>query len=116
PAAPPPDPTTDPPEPPRGLFRRIREGVKAGLGVAASACGYVVGRAAGVKSVARGGWQLAKQFRSRVLVACGIGIAAGAVTLLAAPWVGVAAAAVGGFFGTLAVKARNALSKLFTAA
>jgi hypothetical protein len=113
PVPPSPDaPRTDPPERPRGLLRRACEGVKAGLGAAATACGYVVGRAAGVKAVARGGWQLARKFRGRVLAACGVGLAAGAVTLLAAPWVGVAAAAVGGFFATLAVKARSALCSL----
>src|SRR5262249_44271143 len=63
PAAPLPDTTTDPPERPRGLFQRACDGVKAGLGAAATACGYVVGRAAGVKAVARGGWQLTKRFK-----------------------------------------------------
>ena len=107
---------TDPPERPRGLLQRACEGVKAGLGAAATACGYVVGRAAGLKAIARGGWQLAKKFRGRVLAACGVGLAAGAVTLWAAPWLGVAAAAVGGFFTTLAVAARNGLRRLVPAA
>src|SRR5437764_6862859 len=39
----PPDTPPAPPAPPRGLFRRACDGVKAGLGVTASACGYVVG-------------------------------------------------------------------------
>jgi hypothetical protein len=50
------------------------------------------------------------------LAACGVGVAAGAATLLAAPWLGVAAASVVGFCGTLAVKARNALRGLFAPA
>jgi hypothetical protein len=109
----PPDP---PPEPRRGMFRRACDGVKAGLGVAATACGYVLGRAAGVKPVARAAWQLTKKFKGRVLAACGVGVAAGVVTLCAAPWLGVAAASVVGFCGTLAVKARNALRGLFAPA
>jgi hypothetical protein len=113
---PPADVPADPPQRPSGLFQRACDGVKAGLGAAATACGFVVGRAAGLKAFARGGWQLAKKFRGRVLAACGVGVAAGAVTLWVAPWLGVAAAAVGGFFTTLAVAARNGLGKLFTAA
>ena len=46
PVTPSPDVTSDPPEPPRGVFRRACDGVKAGLGAAATACGYVVGQAA----------------------------------------------------------------------
>jgi hypothetical protein len=38
----------DPPERPKGLFRRACDKVKAGLGVAATACGYVAGQASGV--------------------------------------------------------------------
>jgi hypothetical protein len=106
----------DPPEPPRGLFRRAGEKVKAGLVVAGTACAAVAGQAAGAKAVARAGRHLAKKFKGRVLAACGVGVAAGAVTLLAAPWVGVAAASVVGFCGTLAVKARNTLRGLFAAA
>ena len=110
------DVPADPPERPRGLFQRACAGVRAGLGAAATACGYVVGKATGLKAIARPAWQLAKKFRGRVLAACGVGLAAGAVTLWAAPWLGVAAAAVGGFFGTLAVQARNGLRKLFAPA
>src|SRR5262245_31831087 len=107
----------DPPERPRGLFGRACDGVKAGLGVAAVACNgagaYVANKAAAVKSAACSGWLLLSRFRGRLLIACGVGLAAGAATLLAAPWLGVAAASVVGFCGTLAVKARNALRKLF---
>jgi len=110
------DVPTDPPERPRGLFRRACDGVQAGLGVAGAACAAVAGQAAGVKAVARRGWRLAKQFRGRVLAACGVGVAAGAATLFAAPWLGVAAASAVGFVGTLAVKARNALRGLFAPA
>src|SRR5262245_54917499 len=50
----------DPPERPRGLFRRVCDGVRAGLGVAAMACtgagAYVLKQAAAVKSAARSGW------------------------------------------------------------
>jgi hypothetical protein len=117
PIPPPPDaPMTDPPERPKGLFQRACDGVRAGLGAAATACGYVVGKAAGVKAFARGGWQLARKFRGRVLAACGVGVAAGVVTLWAAPWLGVAAASVTGFVATLAVKARTGLRNLFTPA
>jgi hypothetical protein len=76
----------------------------------------VAGQAAGVKAVARGAWGLTKKFKGRVLLASGVGLAAGAATLLAAPWLGVAAASVAGFVGTLAVKARNALRGLFAPA
>ena len=106
-------PMTGPPERPRGFFRRACDGIKAGLGAAAKTCAAVAGKVAGVKAVARAGWSLAKRFKGRVLAACGVGVAAGAVTFLAAPWVGVAAAAVGGFFTTLAVAARDGLRKLF---
>jgi hypothetical protein len=69
------DVPADPPGRPRGLFRRACDRVKAGLGAAATACGYAVGQAAGVKPVARAGWQLAKKFKGRVLAACGVGLA-----------------------------------------
>jgi hypothetical protein len=113
------DVPTDPPdlpERPRGLLRRASDAVKAGLGAAATACGYVVGQAAGVKAAVRAGWGLTKKFRGRVLLASGVGLAAGAATLLAARWLGVAVASVLGFCGTLAVKARDALRGLFAAA
>jgi len=107
----------DPPERPRGLFRRACDGVKSGLAVAAAACNgagaYVANKAAAVKAAARSGWRLLSRFRGRLLIACGVGVAAGAATLLAAPWLGVAAASVVGFFSTLAVSARNALRRLF---
>jgi hypothetical protein len=116
PVTPSPDVTIDPPERPRGLFRRACDGVQAGLAAAGTACAAVAGQAAGVKAVARAGWGLTKKFKGRVLAACGVGVAAGAATLLAAPWLGVAAASVVGFCGTLAVKARNVLRGLFTPA
>jgi hypothetical protein len=116
PVTPPPDVTIDPPERPRGLFRRACDGVKAGVAAAGTACAAVAGQAAGVKAVAGAGWQLARKFKGRLMVACGIGVAAGAATLWAAPWLGVAAASVVGFFATLAVKARNALRGLFAPA
>jgi hypothetical protein len=116
PAAPSPDAGANLPEPPKGLFGRACAGVKAGLGLAGSACAFAVGQAAGVKAVARAAWQLAKRFKGRVLAACGVGVAAGAVTLWAGPWLGVAAAWVSGFCATLAVQARNALRSLFAPA
>jgi hypothetical protein len=84
--------------------------------VAANACAAVAGRVAGVKTAVRAGWGLTKKFRGRVLAACAVGVAAGAATLLAAPWLGVAAASVVGFFATLALKARTALRGLFAPA
>src|SRR5262245_52973432 len=113
------DVPTDPPdlpERPRSLLRRAGDGIKAGLGVAATACGYVAGRVAGVKTAVRAGWGLTKRFKGRLLVAGGVGLAAGALTLWAGPWLGVAAAWMGGFCVTLAVKARNALRGLFAPA
>jgi hypothetical protein len=112
PVTPSPDVTIDPPERPRGLFRRAGDGLKAGLAAAGTACAAVAGQAAGVKAAVRAGWGLTKRFKGRVLAACGVGVAAGAATLLAAPWLGVAAASVVGFCGTLAVKARDALRSL----
>ena len=107
----------DPPERPKTLFRRACGAVKSGLGVAAVACNgagaYVANKAAAVTSAARSGWRLLSRFRGRLLIACGVGVAAGAATLLAAPWLGVAAASVMGFCGTLALKARYALRGLF---
>jgi hypothetical protein len=111
-----PDSPTTPPERPRGLFRRACDKVQAGVAAAGTACAAVAGQAAGVKTAARAGWQLARRFKGRLLAAGGVGLAAGAVTLLAAPWLGVAAASVVGFVGTLAVKARNALRGLFAPA
>jgi hypothetical protein len=110
------DVPTDPPERPRGLFRRAGEKVQAGVAVAANACAAVAGQVAGVKTAVRAGWGLTKKFKGRVLAACGVGLAAGAATLLAAPWLGVAAASVVGFCCTLAVSARNALRGLFAPA
>jgi hypothetical protein len=110
------DSTADPPERPKGLFRRACDKIKAGLAVAGTACAAVAGRVAGVKTAVRAGWGLTKRFKGRVLAACGVGLVAGAATLLAAPWLGVAAASVVGFCGTLAVKARNALRGLFAPA
>jgi hypothetical protein len=48
----------DPPERPRGLFRRAGEKVQAGVAVAANACAAVAGRVAGVKTAVRAGWGL----------------------------------------------------------
>jgi hypothetical protein len=110
------DVPADPPERPKGLFRRACDKVQAGMAAAGTACAAVAGQAAGFKAVARGGWRLAKQFRGRVLAACGVGLAAGALTLWAAPWLGVLSASVAGFFSTLAVAARNALRGLFAPA
>src|SRR5262245_18830112 len=110
PAAPPPE---TPPDPPRGLLRRACDGIKAGLAAAGTACAAVLGQVAGVKHVVRAGWQLAKKFKGRVLAACGVGVAAGALTLWAAPWLGAVGASVAGFCTTLAVSARNALRRLF---
>src|SRR5262249_4151026 len=109
-----------PPERPKTLFRRACDGAKAGLGVAATACNgagaYVANKAAAVKAVARSGWRLLSRFRGRLLVACGVGVAARATTLLAAPWLGRAAASVMGFVGPPAVRARTALRGLFAPA
>jgi hypothetical protein len=106
----------EPPTPPKSLFRRACDKVQVGVAAAGTAYAAVVGRAAGVKTAVRAGWGLTKRFKGRVLAACGVGVAAGAATLLAAPWLGVAAASVVGFCGTLAVKARNALRGLFAPA
>src|SRR5262245_15546806 len=113
PSAPSPAAPSDPPERPKGLFRRACDGIKAGLAAAGTACAAVVGQAAGIKTVIRTGWQLAKKFKGRLLAASAVGVAAGAVTLWAAPWLGVVGASVAGFFTTLAVSARNALRRLF---
>src|SRR5262245_49750607 len=114
--------STDPPEPrepPRGLFRRACDGVKAGLAVAAAAChgagASVARQAAAVKSAAHSGWRLFSRFRGRLLAACGVGVAAGALTYLAGPWLGVAASAAAGFVTTLAVQAASGLRQLFCA-
>src|SRR5262245_66282580 len=116
------DVPADPPEPrepPRGLFRRACDGVKSGLGVAAAAChgpgASVARRAAAVTSAARSGWRLLRRFRGRLLTACGVGVAAGALTYLAGPWLAVAASAAAGFVTTLAVQAASGLRQLFCA-
>src|SRR6516165_8215091 len=63
----------DPPERPRGLFRRACDKVQAGVAAAGAACAAVAGQAAGVKAVARAGWGLTKKFKGRVLLASGVG-------------------------------------------
>src|SRR5262249_53308881 len=72
---PPADVPSDPPERPKTLFRRACDGVKSGLAVAAVACNgagaYVANKAAAVKSAACSGWQLARKFKGRLMVACG---------------------------------------------
>jgi hypothetical protein len=113
PAAPP-GSTTDPPERPKGLFRRACDGIKAGLAAAGTACAAVLGQAAGVKTLARAAWQLARRFKGRLLAACGVGFAAGAVTFWAGPWVGAGIAWLGGFVATSAVQARNGLRRLLS--
>src|SRR5262245_1303259 len=82
PAAPPPE---DPPNQSQGLLGRARAWAGAALG---TACGCVVQQAAGVKAVARAGWRLARKFSRRLLLACGVGVAAGVATYLAGPWLG----------------------------
>src|SRR5262245_15029295 len=107
----------DPPERPRGLFRRACGAVKSGLGVAVAACNgagtYVAKQATAVKAAARSGWRLLSRFRGRLLMACGVGVAAGALTYLAGPWLAVAASSAAGFVTTLAVQAASGLRKLF---
>src|SRR5262245_32237682 len=83
------DVPADPPEPPRSLFRRA------------------------LTSLARSGWRLFSRFRGRLLAACGVGLAAGALTYLAGPWLAVAASSAAGFVTTLAVQAASGLRKLF---
>jgi hypothetical protein len=109
----PPDSTTAPPQPPKGWLRRACDGVKAGLAAAGTACAAVAGQAAGIKAAARAGWQLARRFGGRLLLACGVGVAAGALTFWAGPWLGAVIAWAGGFVATLAVQARNALRRVF---
>src|SRR5262249_52947588 len=113
------DVPTDPPERPRSLFRRACDGVKAGLGVAAAAChgagASVAQRAAAVTPAAPSGWRLLRRFRGRLLAACGVGLAAGALTYLAGPWLAVAASSAAGFVTTLAVQAASGLRQLFCA-
>src|SRR5262245_38708509 len=101
-----------PPEPPKGLFRRAWGGVKAGLAAAGTACAAVAGQVAGVKHAVRAGWQLVRRFNRRLLVACGVGVAAGVATYLAGPWLGAAIAWLGGFVATLAVQAVAGLRRL----
>jgi hypothetical protein len=96
----------NPPEPRKSLWRRACEGVKVGLVAVGTAC---IGPLGGVATAARSGWQLAKRFKGRLLAACGIGVAAGVVTYLAGPWLGVAAGWLSGFVVSLAVQARNGL-------
>src|SRR5262245_59023317 len=107
----------EPREPPRSLFRRACDGVKAGLAVAATAChgagASVARQAAAVKSLARSGWRLLRRSRGRLLAACGVGVAAGALTYLAGPWLAVAASSAAGFVTTLAVQAASGLRQLF---
>src|SRR5262249_32354819 len=114
----PPEPP-EPPPPPRSLFPRARDGVRAGLGVAAAAChgagASVARQAAAVTSAARSGWLLLSRFRGRLLAACGVGLAAGALTYLAGPWLAVAASSAAGFVATLAVQAATRLRQLFCA-
>ena len=112
----PPDNRADPPERPKGFFHRACDKVKAGLAVAGTACAAVVGQVVGIKPLARAAWGLTKTFKGHVLAACGIGVAAGVITYLAGPWLGIAAGWLSGFTVSLAVQARNALRKLFAAA
>ncbi len=104
-------------ERPRGLCRRAWDGVKAGLGAAAVACGgagaYLQQQAVALKAAAGTGWVLLSRFRGRLLAACGVGLATGALTYVVGPWVGVAASSAAGFIATLAVQAANGLRKLF---
>src|SRR5262249_54830541 len=103
--------------PPKGLLRRACDSVKAGLGVAAAACNgagaYVAQQAAAVKSAARSGWLLFRRFRGRLLTACGVGAAAGALTYLAGRWLAGAASPAAGFAPTLAVQAASGLRQPF---
>src|SRR5262249_20735030 len=116
------DVPADPPEPrepPRSLFRRACDGVKAGLGAAAAACGgagaAVAKRGAAVAAAARSGLRAVRRVRGRLLTACGVGLAAGALTSLAGPWLAVAASAAAGFVTTLAVQTASGLRQLFCA-
>ncbi len=106
----------DPPGRPGCLFRRACDGVKAGLGVAAAACGRagacLLRQAAALKAAAGAGWLLLRRFRGRLLAACGVGLATGALTYVAGPWLGVAASSAAGFVTTLAVQAASGLRRL----
>src|SRR5262249_60978354 len=93
------------------------DGIKPWVGVAAAPChgagASVARRAAAVKSAARSGWLLFSRFRGRLLAACGVGLAAGALTYLAGPWLAVAASSAAGFVTTLAVQAASGPRQLF---
>ena len=88
---------------------------KARLREAREACG------AGLRKVRRGvatAWGclgLLPQFRVPLLVALGVGAAAGAGCYFAGPWLAAAAGAVAGFVTTLAVRAALALRRVLAA-
>jgi hypothetical protein len=61
------------------------------------------------------GWQLLRRFRGQVLLAMGVGAAAGVGAYLAGPWLAAGAAWLGGFATTLAVQAGLALRRALAA-
>jgi len=61
------------------------------------------------------GWQLVRRFRGQVLLAVGVGAAAGVAVYFAGPWLAAGAAWVAGFATTLAVQAGMALRRALAA-
>jgi hypothetical protein len=112
PTAPPPQADASPPDLPRGLLGRARSLARAAASPVGTACGYVLGQAARTKTVARAGWHLARRFSRRGLLACGVGVVAGSLTLWVGPWLGAGVAWVGGFVATLALQAVAGLRRL----
>ena len=103
----------------RKAWARGAEALGAGPGTARTRAAAACGR---VASAARRVWAgvltlkcLARRFRRPVLVALGVGSAAGVLAYFAGPWAAAAAGWLSGFVTTLAVQAGVALRKLLGA-
>ena len=95
-----------------GLLGRAWNRVKAGAHQAGSALTRATRRVRQAASTAWGGLRLLQPFRAQILIALGVGAAAGVGAYCAGPYVAAGAGWLAGVLGALAVQAGVALRRL----
>jgi hypothetical protein len=85
------------------------QSIKAGCRKASSACSSALGK---VKGIASSAWQMAKPYKTPLLIAAGAGLGVAVAAYFAGPCLAAASGWLVGFAAALAIQARHALKKL----
>ena len=105
-------PPSPAPEGKPGLLGRAWNKLKAGAHKVGTALGTVTQRARQAASTAWGGLRLLQPFRAQILLALGVGAAAGVGAYFAGPYVAAGAGWLAGVLSTFAVQVGIALRRL----